>query len=159
MDYRDDSGGLLLRAAALEEEIEGLRSSVLERKQELAEAKSAPVATTTTPAPTPEERLATLQARIAERQESASRPSETNTGVHGGYAAFAGLFAAIAVTLLLATEHTFLVICLAFSAVVVAFALILVGRSPRAQEIAEGIGELLIGIVEIFGRLLEALSF
>jgi Flp pilus assembly protein TadB len=157
MDYRDDSGGLLLRAAALEEEIEGLRASVLERKQELAEAKSTPVATPT--ATTPEERLATLQARIAERQESASRPSETNTGVHGGYAAFAGLFAAIAVTLLLATEHTFLVICLAFSAVVVAFALILVGRSPRAQEIAEGIGELLIGLVEIFARLLEALSF
>lgn len=157
MDYRDDSGGLLLRAAALEEEIEGLRSSVLERKQELAEAKSAPVAQATVP--TPEERLATLQARIAERQESASRPSETNTGVHGGYAAFAGLFAAIAVTLLLATEHTFLVICLAFSAVIVAFALILVGRSPRAQEIAEGIGELLIGLVEIFARLLEALSF
>jgi hypothetical protein len=63
------------------------------------------------------------------------------------------------VTLLLATEHTFLVICLAFSAVVGAFALILIGRSPRAQEIAEGLGELLIGLVEIFARLLEALSF
>ena len=56
MDYRDDSGGLLLRAAALEEEIEGLRASVQGRKQELAEAKSTPAATPT--ATPPEERLA-----------------------------------------------------------------------------------------------------
>lgn len=154
MDYRDERGGLARRAAALEEELEGLRTAVFERKQELAATKHAPVATT----PTPEERLATLQARIVERQESSST-APRESGVHGGYAAFAALFAAIAVTLLLAAEHTFLLICLAFSAVVVAFVLLLVGRSPRAQEIAEGIGELLIGLVEVFARLLEALSF
>lgn len=158
MDYRDDSGGLRLRAAALEEELEGLRTAVFERKQELAEAKRAPVETV----PTPEERLAALRAQIADYEAGGAAVATArgaNAPVAAGYAAFSGLFAALAVTLLLATEHTFLLICFAFSAVVVAFVLLLVGRSPRAQEVAAGLGELLIGLVEVFARLLEALSF